>query len=287
VGICAIELRPGLEPFAGYCLERQIGSGSWSEVWKARRPDGQSCALKFMECRHDGMPAVEVRALQSLRDVRHANVLGIHNVWSCSGYIAMSMELADGSLLDLLDVYLGELEAAMAPEHVCHFLSQAAEGIDHLNARQHTYLGQRVAFRHCDIKPANLLVFGSQVKVADFSLAVPVTAPVWRHRRVGTPLYCAPEMFQGALNERTDQYSLAITYYQLRTGRLPFVDTPRSISADYVRPAPELDLVSPAEQRVLARALAHVPQDRWPSCREMMQQLRTAAGRRSAVLARR
>jgi serine/threonine protein kinase len=231
-----------------------------------------------MECRNDGLPAVEVRALQALRSLRHPNLLAIDNVWSCPGYIAICMDLADGSLLDLLDVYLAEVQTAMTAEHVCHFLAQAAEAIDFLNARQHVFDGQRFAIRHCDIKPANLLVFGTQVRVADFSLAVQVTSPMWHHRRVGTLHYSAPEIFQGWLSDKSDQFSLAVTYYQLRSGRLPFLDTPSRFTSAYVRPSPDLSLVTPAEQEVLTRALSNVPQDRWPSCSEMVQQLRTATG---------
>jgi serine/threonine protein kinase len=279
-----LNLRPGTEPFPGYQLERQIGSGGWSEVWKARRPEGKPCALKFMECRNDGVPALEVRALHALHAVRHPNLLHIENIWSCAGYIVICMDLADGSLFDLLDVYLAEVETAMSAEHVCHFLSQAAEGIDYLNTRQHTCQGQRVAFRHCDIKPANLLVFGSQVRVADFSLAVQVTAPMWHHRRMGTLHYSAPEIFQGWLSDKSDQFSLAVSYYQLRSGRLPFLDTPSRFTSTYTRPAPDLEWISPGEREVLERGLAPVPQDRWPSCREMMQQLKAAVAQRPVAV---
>ncbi len=222
------------------------------------------------------MPGLEVRAIHALRAVRHDNLLNIENIWSCPGYIGIAMDLADGSLLDLLDVYLAEVQTAMASEHVCHFLSQAAEAIDFLNTRHHICQGQRVAFRHCDIKPANILVFGSQVRLADFSLAVQVTSPMWHHRRMGTLHYSAPEIFQGWLSDKSDQFSLAVTYYQLRSGRLPFLDTPQRFTSTYTRSAPDLSLVSAGEQEVLERALASVPQARWPSCREMMQNLRTA-----------
>lgn len=267
----AHELRPGLEPFPGYRLDCPIGQGGWSDVWKAYRPDGSPCALKFMPCREDGAPAIEVRALHALRSVRHPNLLAIENVWSCPGHVVIVMELADGSLHDLLEVYLSELRSPMSVEHVCFFLGQVAAALDFLNERQHDLDGRRVAFRHCDVKPSNLLVFGNEVRLADFSLATPVTAPRWHHRRTGTPAYSAPEVFQGWISDRTDQYALAISYYQLRTGRYPFAEMPSSYRVPCQRSAPDLTHVSAGEQLALARALALAPIDRWPSCGALMR----------------
>jgi serine/threonine protein kinase len=268
-----LALVAGAEPYPGYQLLRPLGSGGWSEVWRARQPDGRECALKFMPCDPGLAPAKEIRALQALRHLRHPHLLETRNIWSCPGYIVIVMDLCDGSLLDLLEIYLRELKTPMTAGHVCHFLGHAAQAIDFLNARQHLVHEQRMAIRHCDVKPSNLLVCGQVVKLADFSLAVPTSATMWYHRRRGTPLYCAPEVFQGWLSDRTDLYSLAISYYQLRTGCFPFNDTPASVDPGYVRPEPDLSEVSRPEREVLRRALAAVPQNRWSSCVEMMQQL--------------
>jgi serine/threonine protein kinase, bacterial len=269
----ANELAPGVVPYPGYQLIKPLGSGGWSEVWKARRPDGGACALKFMPCFPGMSPSKEIRALQALRDLKHPYLLEIRNIWSCAGYIVVVMELSDGSLLDLLEVYLRELSLPMSGSHVCFYLGQAAQAIDFLNTRRHTINEQRMAVRHCDVKPSNILVFGQTVKLADFSLAVPTTATMGYHRRSGTPRYCAPEVFQGWLSDRTDQYALAISYYQLRTGCFPFPDTPPTVHARYVHPEPDLSEVSRPERDVLRRALAPVPQDRWGGCVEMMQEL--------------
>lgn len=272
----ALELRAGQEPFPGYELLQHVGEGGWGEVWKARRSDGTLWALKFLPADNHLSAAQEIRALQAIRQLSHPNLIRIEQVWSGTGYLAIVMELADGSLLDLLDVYFTEFKAGITPDHLCYFLTQAATAIDFLNTRQHQVNGQRVAFRHCDVKPSNLLVKGRTVKLADFSLAVPTTASIWYHRRVGTLHYAGPEIFQGALSDRSDQYALAVSYVHLRTGRLPFADTPEQFDRTYVRPVPDLAELSPDEQTILKRALSPVPQDRWPSCGEMMQRLTNA-----------
>jgi serine/threonine protein kinase len=217
---------------------------------------------------------MEVRGLEAIRKLHHRYLLAVDQVWLAPGYIVMSMELAEGSLLDLLGVYLTDMGMPIVPRHLCHFLTQAAGAIDFLNTRQHLIDGRRVAVRHCDIKPSNLLLMpDGSVKVSDFTLAMQTTSTIDFHRRAGTLDYTAPEVFQRQLSERTDQYALAVTYCQLRGDRLPFTDTPSKFVQSYVRPAPDLSMLSEEECPIIARGLAPVPQDRWPSCTEMMRRL--------------
>ncbi len=245
-----LQLEAGAEPYPGYRLVQLIGQGGWSSVWKAQRRDGSHCALKFLACQNDTGPAQEVRAISAIRQLKHPNLMPVESVWSCSGYLVVVMELADGSLLDLLDVYQDELSQAMALEHVVFFLRQAADAIDFLNTRQHLVNEQRVALRHCDIKPSNLLVIGQKVFLADFGLSVQASAPMWYHRKAGTVMYSAPEVFQGWLSEWSDQYSLAVSYFQLRTGAFPFNGLPSTFILGYVRPAPDLSLLKGEERQV-------------------------------------
>jgi serine/threonine-protein kinase len=263
----------GLEPLPGYQLSQLLGQGSWGEVWKVQTPEGRPIALKFLTCESPQAAAQEIRALQAVRQLRHPNLVRIDQVWCHQGYIIIGMELAEGSLLDLLEISLSEFGMPVAAEHVCHYLAQIAAGLDFMNARQHRLNGGLVAFRHCDVKPSNLLLFGERAKLADFSLSTPSTSEFWYHRRGGTLDYAAPEVFQGRLSDRTDQYALAVTYCQLRGGRVPFPDTPRSFSPSYVRPRADLTMLPPVEQPIVERALAPGPHDRWPSCKEFIGQL--------------
>lgn len=269
-------LARGSEPYPGYKLGRFIGRGSWGEVWHATDPAGSDVALKFITCDNPVLAAREIRALQSIRQLTHPHLVNIHHIWASSGHVVIAMELAEGNLLDLLHIYLEEYQRPIFPDHLCHYLRQAAAALDFLNARQHTINGRLVAVRHGDVKPSNLLVVGKKIKVADFSLSIQTASTMWYHDRAGTLNYAAPELFQGCISDRTDQYALAITYYELRTGRLPFPDTPQRFDPKYVRPVPDLSLISVPEQLVLLRALHPIPQNRWPSCTEMMDQLTQA-----------
>lgn len=270
----ARSLAKGMEPVPGHVLNHLLGRGGWGSVWKATRQDATTVALKCLPCESPAAAVQEIRALQAIRQLKHPNLIKIEQIWSIPGYVIVAMELAEGSLLDLLQVYQLEFQRPMFPEHVCFFLRQVASALDFLNARQHYVNEQRVAVRHCDVKPSNLLILGQQVKLADFSLSVQATSNMWYHRRVGTLNYCAPELLQGWLSDRSDQYSLAVTYCQLRAGELPFAeDEVGSLRPDHVRPAPNLSMLPAAEQAVISRSLAAVPQDRWPSCTELLDRL--------------
>ena len=262
-----------MEPFPGYRLRQVLGRGGFAEVWEAETADGASVALKFLPCDDSLAASKEIRSIQAVRKIQHPNLIGIYQVWIHLGYIVVAMELADGSLLDLLDAYMTEFGTPIVPEQVCLYLSQAGDAIDYMNTHQHMLDGRKVAFQHCDIKPSNLLLFGETVKVADFGLSTPTSSMVRFHRRAGTPDFTAPEVFQGRLSDWTDQYSLAITYCQLRTGRMPFTDSPTSIQRTYTRPPPDLSILPAPERPIVNRALAPIPQDRYPNCTEFMTEL--------------
>jgi serine/threonine-protein kinase len=262
-----------MKPFPGFQLVQFLGRGSYGEVWKATRAGGPALALKFIPCNTTQWASQEIRGLQAIRNLQHPNLIRIEQVWCHLGYLVVGMELGEGSLLDLLEVYRTEFGVAVVAEHVCHYLAQIASALDFLNTRQHNVEGRRVAIRHCDVKPSNLLLLGETAKLADFSVATQSTSPLWYHRRAGTLDYTAPEVFQGRLSDRSDQYALAVTYCHLRGGRLPFPTGPTTFQADYVRPAPDLSMLSAREQPIIARALDPVPQDRWKSCSQMIEEI--------------
>lgn len=278
-----MRLEIGHQPYPGYCLKRFLGSGGFGEVWEAETSDGGRVALKFLPADHATRASQETRAAQIVGNLRHPNLVAVDRIWCDQGYLVVSMELADGTLQDLHDAYQAEFGTPIAGEHLWLLLGQAAEAVDFLNTRQHMVDGRRVAVQHCDIKPTNLLLFGDAVKLSDFSLASLTTVTVKPHRRAGTFAYTAPEVFQGRLSDRTDQYALAVTYCYLRGGRMPFQNTPKEFSAGLVRPAPDLSMLPQSEQPVVGRALAPVPLDRWRSCVEFIDRLRRAVQSKTAA----
>jgi serine/threonine protein kinase len=266
-------IQAGMEPYPGFRLTRFLGRGGFSEVWEAEVAGSSPIALKFMPTEQGGAAPREIRALQLIRQLNHPNLIRVDRVWIYETYIVLAMELAEGGLNDLLEAYQAEFSTPIAAEQICFYLGQAAEAIDFLNERRHKIDGQLVAIQHCDIKPSNVLLCGDLVKLSDFGLSSVMAGHLNYHRRAGTTLYAAPEVFQGRLSDRTDQYALAVTYCELRTGRLPFPGAPEHFDPEYVPPAPDLSGLPEAERTIIARALHPIPQNRWPTCGEMMDQL--------------
>jgi serine/threonine protein kinase len=276
-------LETGLEPLPGYRLTKFLGRGGFGEVWQAEQSDGTALALKFMPFGDSLAAAKELRAIQAVRQLQHPHLVRIDQVWAIAGYLVIAMELAEGSLHDLLDAHQEAFGTPLAPAEVCESLSQAASALDFLNSRQHRVNGQLVAFQHCDIKPSNLLLFGDTIKLCDFGLSSVLTTALTPHRRAGTPAYTAPELFQHRLSRYTDQYSLAMTYCKLRGDRLPFSGTTASLDEEPVRTAPDLSMLTDVERPIIARGLAAAPPSRWPSCGEMMARLTEAVSTAAAL----
>ena len=176
-------------------------------------------ALKFLDCRHHS-PAIiagEVRALLNLKKIQHCNLIRIHAVTAISGYVVLSMERADGNLYDLEGAYREATGRNIYPEHLLDLMEQAATGLDFLAGRAPDLFGRSAVMQHCDVKPANLLLVGDCLKVADFGLCRSAFAGSGKSF-MGTPPYAAPEQYEGRVTERSDQYALAVTWCELVAG---------------------------------------------------------------------
>jgi serine/threonine protein kinase, bacterial len=260
----------GAVPFPGYRLIRLRGVGGFSNVWEAETSQGEHVAMKFMSGASSNASSTskELRSLQALQSLHHPYLLKTRNVWSLPGCIVIAMDLADGSMLDLFELYYQDLHKPLEIEKLCLYLSQTAEALDFLNARKHKVDNGIVGFQHGDVKPNNILLVGDEAKLADYGLATPTTSKLTPCPRQGTAEYCAPEVFQGLLSDRSDQFSLAVTYHVLRTGMFPFPAAPSNKESlkGYVRPEPTLGPIQGLERSAVLRGLSPVPQDRYPTC---------------------
>jgi serine/threonine protein kinase len=169
-------------------------------------------------------------------------------------------------------------------EELLRHLRQAASALDYMNAE--------LSIQHRDVKPENILLTRKgEVKVSDFGLAKVLdgNSGVINSESVGLSwAYAAPEVFRGSVSRWTDQYSLAMTYYKLRTGKLPFSTNLSPFQRMQVHSLGLFDLgdLSEAEQAVIARATSEEPERHYASCLEMVAKLEAACSLPSLPVSR-
>lgn len=270
----ALLLQPGYEPVPGYVLLARLGGGGFGEVWKTRGPGRIEVALKFIKLESNA-GASEQRALEIIRAIRHPNLLTPTAAWTVHNYLVLAMELADGTLWDRLREVRQQGQPGIPREELHEYMHATACALDHLNQRKHK-LGHKefVGVQHRDVKPQNIMLVGGGIRVADFGLARVLEGTHGGHSGGMTVEYAAPEFFRSQTSEHSDQYSLAVTYFELCTGRLPYEGSSAfSIMQQHLHAAPDLSWLSAEERPIVAKALAKEPTERWPSCRAFVEAL--------------
>jgi serine/threonine protein kinase len=252
----------------GYQLLERIGKGQFGEVYRALAPGGVVVAIKrIFRSLDDEASQRELKALQQIRELRHPFLLQLHNFQAFEDRLLIVMELADGSLEDRLKECQAAGRSGIPVEELLRYFTEAAEALDFLHQ-------QKLA--HRDIKPQNLLHLKGHAKVADFGIARPQLNALDHTLNVGgTPAYMAPEMWHGNISVHSDQYSLALTWYEMRTGRGIFRGkTYLEIAQQHLaEEQPVVPGLPAAEQKILQRALAKEPDQRFPSCVAFVQAL--------------
>ena len=191
----------------------------------------------------------------------------------------IAMPLCDESLMDRLHACRAKSHPGVPRDELLGYMDELARAVDFLNEPRHkTGDGGLVGVQHRDIKPHNIFLVGGSARLADFGLAKVLEASSASHTGAMSPHYVAPEVIEGRVSRWSDQYSLAVTYAQLRTGRLPFAgDAIPQVFYKHLHEPPDLSGLPEEERQVVARALAKRPEDRWPTCRAFVLGLEAAA----------
>lgn len=279
---------PGDRPIPSYTLEKWLGQGGFGEVWQAKGP-GVDVAVKIVHDVRRNVGGKELRALRTLRTAgTHANLISLHGYWcldrsgkeipldsvelrnTISETVAMVpstlivvMDLAESNLLDLLH---DRHPDGIPVQNLLVYMRDAARGIDFLNIDH--------GIQHCDIKPANIFLKSGSALIGDFGLAKLVDE-IRETAAAESPGYSPPEIAnREGPSASSDQYSLAISYVELRTGELPYLE--RTFEAVHLAKATgnlHLDALPAAEREVVRRATSVKPEERYETCNDFVSQL--------------
>jgi len=262
-----------------YRILGELGRGAMGVVYRAVDPIiEREVALKTLltELPEDVVDEVRVRFLREARSagrLSHPNIVTIFDVGQEGGAAYIAMELLEGpSLHQMLK------ERQRIPFHTAaDIIAQVADALHHAH---------QFSIVHRDVKPANVMVAPSgRAKLTDFGVAyVPASDVTQTGSALGSPRYMAPEQVLGQpFDARADIFSLGVVLYELLTRRTPFEwpgDTTvfalmQRIAGEPHPPLRQIDPQIPAGfDRIMDRALAKRPQDRYQSAAEFASDLR-------------
>jgi serine/threonine protein kinase/Tol biopolymer transport system component len=258
-------LSPG-DKLGPYEILEPLGEGGMGEVWKARDTRlNRTIAIKKSHNRFSERFEREAHAIAALN---HPHICSLYDV----GPDFLVMEYVEGQPLK-------------GPLPLNEALTLAGQILDALDA------AHRKGITHRDLKPGNILVNKSGVKVLDFGLAkiehspdvdgATKTMPLTNEGSIlGTLQYMAPEQIEGKeADARSDIFAFGLVFYELITGQRVFDGSTQasliaSILKDQPRPVSELQPVTPkALDRVVETCLEKDPDRRWQSAREVKHAL--------------
>ncbi len=259
-----------------YALERELGRGGMAVVFLARDPrHDRAVAIKVL--RHEIAAALGaerfLREIQIAAKLHHPHILPLYDSGAAGDLLYYVMPYVEGeSLRQRLD-----RETQLPLDDALAITRQVAGALAY--AHSHDVV-------HRDIKPENILLESGEAVVADFGIARAITAAsgdklTQTGFAIGTPLYMSPEQAAGggAIDGRSDLYSLACVLYEMLAGHPPFFGgTAQAILARHaLDPVPPLrtarGTVSGAVEQALDRALAKSPADRYTTALQFAEAL--------------
>ncbi|MCJ7440574.1 MAG: serine/threonine protein kinase [Thermoanaerobaculaceae bacterium] len=263
-----------------YTIVSELGRGGMGVVYKAHEESlNRFVAIKVLGEQLSGDPSFVtrfVREAQAAAALSHPNIIQIFFIGEDNGRHYFVMEYVKGKSLLAMVKEEGKIDNPRATQ----YMLQAANGLAVAHDR---------GFLHRDIKPANLLVDESGLlKIADFGLALPqdaATRLTATGMLVGTPGYLSPEQCMAQpVDQRTDIYSLGVTFYEVLSGRMPFqADSPLALLRKILHEEPPdittlNQAVDEKTRGIVHRMIAKDRDQRYQSCHELVADLEECLG---------
>jgi TolB-like protein/tRNA A-37 threonylcarbamoyl transferase component Bud32 len=269
-----------------YRIDRELRQGGMATVYLAEDlKHHRRVAIKVLRAELAAALGAErfLREIETTANLRHPHILPLYDSGEAGGFLYYVMPFIDGeSLRDRLG-----RERPLAIDDALQITREVADALGYAHTR---------GVIHRDIKPENILLEGGHAVVADFGIAKAVSALDGGHLTqtglaVGTPAYMSPEqvLADGALDGRSDLYSLGCVLFEMLTGEPPFAAaTPQRTIARRLTESPPAAASGRPEigaqlSGVIQRVLATEPANRPPTAAEFTKALTTTSTTRSAL----
>ena len=260
-----------------YQIVAPLGEGGMAAVYRAYQPGMERyVALKVLPRQFADDPEFSARFQREARilaQLQHPHILPVFDYGQVEGYSFIVMPFVpSGTLTESLQ------DQPLSLPRIRQVISQVGDALNYAHGR---------GLVHRDVKPSNVLIDESgNCLLTDFGLARMVEASVNLTASgtiMGTPAYMSPEQGAGRkIDARSDIYSLGIILYEMATGRVPYrAETPVAVVFMHVSgPLPLPRSVNPdlpeAVERVILKALARNPDDRYQTAEDLVAALRRA-----------
>ncbi len=259
-----------------YAISGVVGAGGMATVYRATDIKHQrKVAIKVLRTEVSRSIGTDrfLREIEIAAGLQHPRIVPLYDSGDEDGLLYFVMPLIEGeSLRERLS-----REGTLPPDEALRITREVASALTYAHAH---------GVVHRDIKPDNIMLSGGETIVADFGIARALDAAGGtRHTTsgfaVGTPSYMSPEQASGdaAIDGRSDIYSLACVLYEMLSGEPPYSgDSAASVLRQHVgaavpRASKTLTTTSPTIGRVIERALAKAPSDRFSSATQFADAL--------------
>lgn len=265
-----------------YHIVSLIGRGGMGSVYLAEHKliNKQKVAIKVINANmvNDFTRNMLKEEAEHLAGLHHHNIVTFHDYHiDKEGNIYLIMEYADGKSLD---DYIKNVNGLVVEDRICPLFEPILDGVGYAHKQ---------GILHRDIKPANVVITTDGTpKILDFGIAKIIQnngEDDSDNLIMGTPSYMSPEQVKGErLDARSDIYSLGVLLHQMLTGNAPYDTTTlteHDINQKVVEePLPRMrtfyKYVSEKVQKVVDKATAKNPEDRYQSCEEFKKALHRA-----------
>lgn len=244
----------------GYTIKKLLGSGGMADVYYAENKLGRRAAIKVLKKKWTEESVVKDRFVaeaQIMVSLDHPNILKVYDIDEIDGQAAIVMEYLEGNTLS--EALRSSKRLSDETLKIC--FNQSCDALNYTHKK---------GVIHRDIKPSNIfLTADRQIKIMDFGIAKVKenSAHTNTGQTLGTVIYMSPEQVNDPkrVSYKTDNYSLAVTFYHLLTGKAPYdlsTDSDWSVQTKIVQEEIDLSNLTENWNKILSQLLIKDPKKR-------------------------